>query len=61
MYDNMNEWNYLGQHKVDFENTDVTICCGYGYDDIQTVCPSLRFMEICISVTEWEIRRQTVL
>ena len=23
MYDNMNEWNYLGQHKVDFENTDI--------------------------------------
>ena len=21
MYDNMNDWNYLGQHKVDFENT----------------------------------------
>ena len=23
MYDNMNEWNYLGQHKVEFENTDI--------------------------------------
>ena len=23
MYDNMNEWNYLGQHKIDFENTDI--------------------------------------
>ncbi len=23
MYDNMNDWNYLGQHKVDFENTDI--------------------------------------
>ena len=23
MYDNINEWNYLGQHKVDFENTDI--------------------------------------
>ena len=23
MYDNMNDWNYLGQHKVEFENTDI--------------------------------------
>ena len=23
MYDNMNDWNYLGQHKVDFQNTDI--------------------------------------
>jgi iron complex outermembrane receptor protein len=23
MYDNMNDWNYLGQHTVDFENTDI--------------------------------------
>ena len=23
MYDNMNDWNYLGQHKVDFKNTDI--------------------------------------
>ena len=23
MYDNMNDWNYLGQHKVDYENTDI--------------------------------------
>ena len=23
MYDNMNDWNYLGQHYVDFENTDI--------------------------------------
>jgi iron complex outermembrane receptor protein len=23
MYDNMNDWNYLGQHKVDFVNTDI--------------------------------------
>ena len=23
MYDNMDEWNYLGQHHVDFENTDI--------------------------------------
>ena len=23
MYDNMNDWNYLGQHAVDFENTDI--------------------------------------
>ena len=23
MYDNMNDWNYLGQHSVDFENTDI--------------------------------------
>ena len=23
MYDNMNDWNYLGQHKVDLENTDI--------------------------------------
>ena len=23
MYDNMNGWNYLGQHKVDLENTDI--------------------------------------
>ena len=23
MYDNMNDWNYLGQHKADFENTDI--------------------------------------
>ena len=23
MYDNMNDWNYLGQHKVNFENTDI--------------------------------------
>ena len=23
MYDNMNDWNYLGQHHVDFENTDI--------------------------------------
>ena len=23
MYDNMDEWNYLGQHKVDFSNTDI--------------------------------------
>ena len=23
MYDNMNDWNYLGQHQVDFENTDI--------------------------------------
>ena len=23
MYDNMNEWNYLGQHMVIFENTDI--------------------------------------
>lgn len=23
MYDNMDDWNYLGQHKVDFENTDI--------------------------------------
>ena len=23
MYDNMNSWNYLGQHKVKFENTDI--------------------------------------
>ena len=23
MYDNMNDWNYLGQHKVDFEKTDI--------------------------------------
>ena len=23
MYDNMNDWNYLGQHKVDFNNTDI--------------------------------------
>ena len=23
MYDNMNDWNYLGQHKVDFEYTDI--------------------------------------
>jgi iron complex outermembrane receptor protein len=23
MYDNMNDWNYLGQHKVDYKNTDI--------------------------------------
>ena len=23
MYDNMNDWNYLGQHTVDFRNTDI--------------------------------------
>ena len=23
MYDNMNDWNYLGQHNVDFKNTDI--------------------------------------
>ena len=23
MYDNMNDWNYLGQHKVDFTDTDI--------------------------------------
>ena len=23
MYDNMNDWNYLGQHMVDYENTDI--------------------------------------
>ena len=23
MYDNIDDWNYLGQHKVDFENTDI--------------------------------------
>ena len=23
MYDNMNDWNYLGQHHVDFVNTDI--------------------------------------
>ena len=23
MYDNMNDWNYLGQHKVEFRNTDI--------------------------------------
>ena len=23
MYDNMNDWNYLGQHKVEFEGTDI--------------------------------------
>ena len=23
MYDNMNDWNYLGQHTVDFEKTDI--------------------------------------
>ena len=23
MYDNMDDWNYLGQHHVDFENTDI--------------------------------------
>jgi iron complex outermembrane receptor protein len=23
MYDNMNDWNYLGQHTVTFENTDI--------------------------------------
>ena len=23
MYDNMNDWNYLGQHKVEFEDTDI--------------------------------------
>ena len=23
MYDNINDWNYLGQHEVDFENTDI--------------------------------------
>ena len=23
MYDNMNDWNYMGQHQVDFENTDI--------------------------------------
>ena len=23
MYDNMNDWNYLGQHEVDFEDTDI--------------------------------------
>ena len=23
MYDNMNDWNYLGQHKVDYNNTDI--------------------------------------
>ena len=23
MYDNMNDWRYLGQHQVDFENTDI--------------------------------------
>ena len=23
MYDNMNDWNYIGQHEVDFENTDI--------------------------------------
>ena len=23
MYDNMNDWNYLGQHKVDYMNTDI--------------------------------------
>ena len=23
MYDNMNDWNYLGQHKVDYEDTDI--------------------------------------
>ena len=23
MYDNMNDWNYLGQHKVDYRNTDI--------------------------------------
>ena len=23
MYDNMNDWNYLGQHQVSFENTDI--------------------------------------
>ena len=23
MYDNMNDWSYLGQHQVDFENTDI--------------------------------------
>ena len=22
-YDNMNDWNYLGQHTIDFENTDI--------------------------------------
>ena len=23
MYDNMNDWNYMGQHMVDYENTDI--------------------------------------
>ena len=23
MYDNMNDWNYLGQHTLDLENTDI--------------------------------------
>ena len=23
MYDNMNDWNYLGQHQVEFSNTDI--------------------------------------
>ena len=23
MYDNMNDWNYIGQHAVDFSNTDI--------------------------------------
>lgn len=23
MYDNMNDWNYLGQHQVDYKNTDI--------------------------------------
>ena len=23
MYDNMNDWNFLGQHTVDFRNTDI--------------------------------------
>ena len=23
MYDNMNDWNFLGQHKVDYSNTDI--------------------------------------
>ena len=23
MYDNMNDWNYLGQHEVEFNNTDI--------------------------------------
>lgn len=23
MYDNMNDWNYLGQHQVEYENTDI--------------------------------------
>ena len=39
MYDNMNDWNYLGQHTVDFKNTDILMSPSLVGMAGVTVCP----------------------